>query len=108
MTPKKQPLRRTFLRQWRDYRNLTQEAAAARIGVDRSLMSKIESGRSPYTQNFLEAAAIAYLCEPADLLMRNPLDKSAIWTLMDAVKSSSVNTQKQIQAVVETIIKTGT
>jgi transcriptional regulator with XRE-family HTH domain len=108
VTPKKQPLRRTFLRQWREYRNLTQQSAADRIGVDRSLLSKIETGISPYNQSFLEAAAIAYLCEPADLLMRNPQDKSAVWTLIEAVRQTSPGTQKQIQAIVETIIKTGT
>lgn len=108
VTPKKAPYRRTFLRQWREYRNLTQDQAADRIGVDRSHLSKIENGREPYNQSFLEAAAIAYLCDPPDILMRNPLDKSAVWTLIDAVKTTTPATQKQIQAVVETIIKTGT
>ncbi len=108
VTPRKHPLHRTFLRQWREYRQLSQQTAADRIGVDRSLLSKIETGYSPYNQPFLEAAAVAYLCEPADLLVRNPLDKSAIWTLIESVKSTSPATQKQIQAVVETIIKTGT
>jgi transcriptional regulator with XRE-family HTH domain len=108
VTPRKQPLRRTFLRQWREYRNLSQAAAADRIGVDRSLLSKIETGNSPYNQPFLEAAAIAYMCEPVDLLVRNPKDKSAIWTLIESVKATSPATQKQIQAIVETLIKTGT
>lgn len=108
VTPRQQPLRRTFIRQWREYRHLSQEAAADRIGVDRSLLSKIENGRSPYNQAFLEAAAMAYMCEPADLLVRNPKDKAAIWTLMDAVRNAPDGTQKQIQAVIETLIKTGT
>lgn len=107
--PRPKPtLRRTFLRQWREYRNLSQEQAAERVGLDRSQLSRIENGQTPYNQAFLEAAAIAYRCEPADLLMRNPLDKSAVWTLIDAVRDTSPATQKQIQAIVETIIKTGT
>ncbi len=101
-------LRRTFLRQWREYRNLTQDQAVERLGIDRSQLSRIENGQSPYNQAFLEAAAMAYRCEPSDLLMRNPKDKSAIWTLIDAVRDTSPATQKQIQAIVETIIKTGT
>ena len=108
VTPRKQPLRRTFLRHWREYRNLSQEAAADRIGVDRSLLSKIENQRAPYNQAFLEAAAMAYMCEPADLLIRNPKDKNAVWSLMDALRSAPEPTQKQIQAVIETLMKTGT
>ncbi len=105
--PKPQ-LRRTFLRQWREHRNLTQDQAAERIGLDRSQLSRIENGQSPYNQPFMEAAASAYRCDVADLLMRNPKDKSAIWTLIDAVRDTSPATQRQIQAIVETIIKTGT
>ena len=108
VTPRKAPLRRTFLRQWREYRNLSQDAAADRIGVSRTLLSLVENGKAPYNQSFLEAAAMAYMCEPQDLLVRNPKDKSAIWSLIDAVRTAPESTQKQIQAVVETLIKTGT
>lgn len=108
VTPRKQTLRRTFLRHWRDYRNLTQEQAADRIGITQSQLSRIERGEYPYNQAFLEAAAMAYMCEPSDLLVRNPLDKSAVWSLIDAVRRAPAETQKTIQAVVESIIKTGT
>lgn len=108
VTPRKAPLRRTFLRQWREYRNLKQDVAAERIGIERSHLSKIENGRMPYNQAFLEAAAMAYLCEPADLLVRNPIDKSAPWTLMDALTKADKPTRQQIIAVVETLLKTGT
>jgi transcriptional regulator with XRE-family HTH domain len=67
----KRPRRRTFLRQWRDKAGLNQEQAADRIGLTQSQLSRIESGRSPYNQDFLERAAEAYQCEPADLLMRD-------------------------------------
>lgn len=108
VTPRQKPLRRTFLKQWRQYRKLSQERAAERIGVDRSLLSRIENGKSPYNQSFLESAAIAYSCEPVDLLIRNPKDKSAIWTLIDGVTKSPPELQRQIQAVVESLMKTGT
>lgn len=108
VTPRQAPLRRTFLRQWREYRNLNQDQAADRIGVDRSTLSRIENGKLPYNQAFLEAAAAAYLCEPADLLVRNPKDKSAPWTLMEALKQAEPAQRQQIIAVVETLLKTGT
>lgn len=108
VTPRIRPLRRTFLRHWREFRGLNQDQAAERIGIDRSQLSRIENGKSPYNQAFLEAAAYAYRCDPADLLMRNPLDESAIWALMDAVRNATTEKQKQISAVIETLLKTGT
>lgn len=108
VTPRIRPLRRTFIRHWREFRELNQDHAAERIGIDRSQLSRIENGKAPYNQAFLEAAAYAYRCDPADLLMRNPLDDDAIWTLIDVVRGTSSEKQKQISAVIETLLKTGT
>lgn len=108
VTPRIRPLRRTFIRHWREFRELNQDQAAERIGIDRSQLSRIENGKAPYNQAFLEAAAYAYRCDPADLLMRNPLDDDAIWTLIDVVRGTSSEKQKQISAVIETLLKTGT
>jgi transcriptional regulator with XRE-family HTH domain len=66
------PRRQTFLREWREYRDLTQDQAAEKIGIDRSTLSKIERGRVTYNQPFLEATADAYRCTPADLISRKP------------------------------------
>lgn len=107
VTPRQRPLRPTFLRQWREHRNLSQDDAAERIGIDRSLLSKVENGKAPYNQAFLEAAAYAYRCDVADLLMRNPLDKSAPWALIDVVREAPPALQKQIFTVVESLLKTG-
>lgn len=108
VTPRIKPLRRTFIRHWREHRGLNQDQAAERIGIDRSQLSRIENGKAPYNQPFLEAAAYAYRCDPADLLMRNPLDKDAIWALIELVRDATPEKQKQISAVVETLLKTGT
>lgn len=108
VTPRQRPLRPTFLRQWREHNNLSQETAASRIGVDRSLLSKIENGKAPYNQSFLEAAAYAYKCEPVDLLIRDPKSKNGIWTLIDAVRTAPPSKQKQITEVADTLLKTGT
>jgi transcriptional regulator with XRE-family HTH domain len=87
---------------------MSQERAAERIGCDRSFLSKIESGKSEYNQAFLEAAADAYRCEPADLLIRNPLVKNSLWTLLEALQKAPLSKQEAIAAVVETMLKTGT
>ena len=44
---------RTFLKEWREYRNLTPKAAE-RIGVEQPTLSRLERGISPYSQDFLK------------------------------------------------------
>jgi transcriptional regulator with XRE-family HTH domain len=110
MAPIKKPkhqLQRTFLKEWREYRNLSQEAAASRMNISRTLLSKIENAKSPYTQQFLENAAEAYSCEVPDLIIRNPLDRDAVWSIQDQLKKASPEQRRQIFAVVETLLKTG-
>lgn len=96
---KPRPRYRTFLRQWREFRGLTQEAAASRIGNDRTTLSKIERGLVPYDQALLEAAADAYRCEPADLIMRDP--NSPIWELMDTVRKLPPDEQGRIAGILD-------
>ncbi len=100
-------LRRHFLKEWREFRELSQEQAATRLNLSRTQLSKIENMKSPYSQGILEAAAYAYRCSEADLLMRNPLDKEAPWSLQDSLLKAPEPLQKQIQAIIETLLKTG-
>lgn len=76
---------RHFIKEWRKHRNLTQDQLAERIGVDRTYVSKIEAGKKRYDQPFLEAAAEALNCDPASLIMRNPLDPEAIWSIWEQI-----------------------
>lgn len=69
---KKREFRRHFLREWRLYRNLTQEQAADHIGLDYTTLGRIERRLVPYSQGMLEAAADAYSCEPWQLLNVDP------------------------------------
>lgn len=107
---KKKPHRlgKTHLREWRTYRNLSQEAAASRLEVSRTLLSKVENAKSPYTQQLLEKAALAYGVEVVDLLIRNPLDTNAVWSIQDQLLKATPDVQRQAVAVVETILRTGT
>ena len=96
---------RTFLKEWRKHRLLTQEQAAERFDLDQSTLSRIERGVTPYDQDFLEAAAYAYRCTPADLLMRNPLDKDSIWSIADNLRKAAPRDRARVVAVVETLLK---
>lgn len=103
MAPVAKPRRtlsRTFLREWREYRGLTQEQAAERLNVSRTLLSKIENAKSPYVQGFMEAAAEAYMCDVADLIMRDP--NSPIWSIYDTLRALPQADQAQVEQIVKT------
>lgn len=104
----KQQLQRTFLKEWREFNNLSQEAAASRLNISRALLSKIENAKSPYSQAFMENAAVAYGCEVPDLIIRNPTVKDAVWSIQDQLLKATPEQRNQIFAVVETLLKTGT
>jgi len=46
-------------------------------------LSRIETGLSPYTQDFLELAANAYMTDVPSLLMRDPSDPEGIWSIWE-------------------------
>ena len=91
-----QPYRRHFFKEWREFRGLTQEDAAAQMAVmDRTNLSRLERGAAPYGQKVLEAAAKLYRCKPWDILNTNPLlqgepvDKSDIGDLSDIYRDAT-------------------
>lgn len=97
---------RHFIKSWRKFRNLTQEQLAERVGYDRSYINKIENGKKRYDQPFLEAAADALGCEPADLIMRDPSQPGSIWTIWDQIPKAD---REQAARILETFTKkTGT
>lgn len=75
-----------FIKEWREFRNLTQESLAARLDTSIATVSRIETGLQPYTQDTLEAFADALSCQPADLIMRNPMDPEAPWSIWETLK----------------------
>ncbi len=64
--------RRTFLRQWREYREISLEKAGAAIGVSHGHLSKIERGLRQYTQDQIEGLAELYGTDLVSLLAVNP------------------------------------
>lgn len=98
---------KTFIREWREFRGLTLERLADRVGekiggFTHASLSRIERGLQPYSQPVLEAIAEALQTEPASLLMRNPNDPEGIWSVWDHAKKG----QRQIIVdLAKTIIK---
>lgn len=82
--PKRQR-RRWFLKQWREHRGLSQEALAERVGMTQGMISHLERNRVDFTASHLDLFAEALQCEPADLLIRNPADPEAPWSIWDTL-----------------------
>lgn len=96
--------RRTFIREWRKYRGLTLAKLADRIGMTEGALSMLERGQSGYVQATLELLAEALMTDPASLLMRNPEDDEAIWSLWD---QASEGEKQQISGVVKALRTAG-
>ena len=73
---------RHFVREWRKFRGLTQERLAERTPFTTGAISQLETGRTKYTQDMIEALAIALDCEPGDLLSKDPNMEGEIIDLM--------------------------
>lgn len=91
-----------FLRQWREHRHLTQEQLAERLETTKATISRIENGKQPYTQDFLEVCADKLGTDPASLIIRNPLDPNGMWSLWEKAKPAQ---RKQIFEVAKTLLK---
>lgn len=64
--------RRHFIREWREFRGLSQEELAEKLDMTKASISRIENLKQGYTQNFLEACADAVGTHPGTLLIRAP------------------------------------
>jgi transcriptional regulator with XRE-family HTH domain len=100
--PKRPLFRRTFIRQWREYRDLTLEQLAERVGSTHVSLSRIERGLQPYSQQLREAVAEALQTDPASLIMRDPSSSEEIWSVWDQAKPAERQT---IVEIAKTILK---
>ena len=102
----KRKFRKTFVREWRIHRGLTIEQLADRVDMTEGYLSMFERGQRGYTQNTLEALADALQTDAASLIMRDPSQPDAIWSVWDQAKEGD---RAKIVSIAETIIgKTGT
>jgi len=95
--------RPTFIRQWRKSKNLTLETVAGRLGVSHATLSRIETGKQDYNQTLLELLAEEFGTDPVSLLIRNPMDPDAIWSVWDQAKPGQ---RRQIVEIARTLLKT--
>lgn len=78
-----------YVREWRKFRGLTQERLAERTPYSHGAISQLETGRVKYTQDMLEALALAMNCSPGDLLNVNPLKQGEVVDLMRLINDKN-------------------
>lgn len=78
-------LGRTFIREWRQHRGYSLELLAGMIGMSKGNLSQIERGKLPYNQVVLEACAKALNTDAASLIMRDPSQPEALWSIWEHV-----------------------
>jgi transcriptional regulator with XRE-family HTH domain len=100
MTKNRKKHSKTFIREWRKHRGLTQEQLAARLGTTQATIARIERGDIGYTQLMLEALAVGLKCTQADLLMRAPNSGDDI---RDMISGLSPSGQKRALAVIKAL-----
>lgn len=91
MTKKNRALASTFIRAWRKHRGLSLSRVVDRLanlhdlGITKTSLSRIETGKQPYSQPILEALADVLETDVASLLMRDPGQPDMIWSIWDRI-----------------------
>lgn len=67
-------------------------------------LSRIEKGKQEYTQPVLEGIADALGTDPGSLIMRDPEQEKALYSVWDQIPPTS---RKQAMAMLEGLAKTG-
>ena len=98
----KAPIHRpTCIRNWRQHRGYSLDRLADMVPMDKSNLSKVERGILPYNQEMLERLADALMTDVASLLMRDPMQAGAIWSLWER---ASPGERAQIETIAEALI----
>jgi transcriptional regulator with XRE-family HTH domain len=97
--------RRHYIKEWREFRGLTQERVSERLDVSPTTWGRIETNKVPYNQDFLEEAAEALNCEPWDLLNRNPFRAGEVVDAEGVFRSADPDTKRQITEFIEFVTR---
>ena len=91
------------IRAWRIHRGMRQIDLAKAIGVSRSYVAQVELGNRRYDQLFLEPAALALGCTPADLIGHPPGQTESIDRLLNNLPDEL---RERVEAAVRAMIQT--
>jgi len=83
-------LGKTYIKEWRKKRGISLRKLEGRLEtspggeplITHVSINRIENGEQPYSQEILEALAVALDCTPADLISVNPFKEGEVVDLM--------------------------
>jgi len=90
------PGQSNYLKAWREYRGYSQEDVERETGISQGSLSKLETGRSRYNRDNLELLANLYLCNPADLIGRDPEQSQSIVELWNMLPPQERQTAERL------------
>jgi transcriptional regulator with XRE-family HTH domain len=95
-----------YLRQWREFRRMTQEQLAELVGTNANMISYLESGERGLSAKWLRRLAPVLETTPGMLLDHDPAaldsDLIDIWAHADARE------RQQISSIAKAVLRTGT
>lgn len=100
MQPRYDP---SFLGAWRRHRGLTQQQLADRMGVSKAEVSRVETGERGYRQSFIEKAAKALQCTPAQIVGADPTETDGAWNIYEAVRRLPANRLPDVRRIVDAL-----
>ena len=92
---------KTYLRQWRKFRDLTQEQLAERVGMTAPTISQLENNKPGFTGDSLAKMAEALGCTPAALLAYDPRDPDSLWPIFEAANRLRGPSRQKIRAILQ-------
>lgn len=96
---------RHFIKEWRKFRDLTQDQLAGRIGSATSTISQLETGKQGYSQALLEELAEALSCEPWDLLHVDPGKEGEVIDLTRMLRNANPEVQAEAIGYVKGLLR---
>lgn len=93
-----------MIREWRKHRGLTLERLAAQAETTAATLSRVETGKQPYSQPLLEALARVLQVEPSELVRSRPPSKEQvelIATIVDMPPDRQRQALRVLRAVAE-------
>lgn len=113
---KRPTYQRTKIKQWREFRELTQDQLAVLVGeylAERGLakgysyatIGRLENGKVRYTQPVMEAIADALRTDVPSLIVRDPTESEDLIALLNKAPADQ---RRMLSEMVRAAVKTGT
>jgi transcriptional regulator with XRE-family HTH domain len=95
-----------YLRAWREFRKLTREKLAEKVGTNTNMILYLETGERGLSAKWLRRLAPALDTTPGMILDHDPNDLDS--DVIDIWAHAGERERRQISAIAKTLVRTGT